>query len=191
VAAGHIGETWEVLVSFQDAVKTCFSKYVDFNGRARRSEFWWWVLFTFVLGIVASIVDAILGTRNSSGSGLFQGIANLAVLLPSLAVGARRLHDTGRSAWWLLLWLLCIIGWIILIVWFCQDSHGDNKYGPSPKGLGFAGGPGGPPSPYGQPPNPYGQPPNPYGQPPGNPPPPNPYGDQPPPPPNPYGDPPS
>ena len=56
---------------------------------------------------MASIIDAVLGTRNSSGSGLIQSVANLAVLLPSLAVGARRLHDTGRSGWWLLLWLVC------------------------------------------------------------------------------------
>ncbi len=179
-------------MSFGDAVKICFHKYVDFNGRARRSEFWWWALFTVILGIVAGIIDAILGTRSSStGTGLFGSIANLAVLLPSLAVGARRLHDTGRSGWWQLLWFVCCVGWIVLIVWYCQDSHGDNKYGASPKAGVF--GPGGPANPYGQPPaNPYGQPPaNPYGQPPANPygqPPANPYGQ---PPANPYGQPPA
>jgi uncharacterized membrane protein YhaH (DUF805 family) len=175
-------------VTFPDAVKICFTKYAEFNGRARRSEFWWWVLFTFLLGIVAGIIDAILGTTNSTGTGLIGSIANLAVLLPSLAVGARRLHDTGRSGWWQLLWFVCIVGWIILIVWLCQDSHGDNKYGASPKRN--AAGPGGG---YDQPPpNPYGQPPaNPYGQPPANPyadPPPNPYGQ---PPANPDGEPPA
>lgn len=159
-------------MSFPDAVKICFNKYAEFNGRARRSEFWWWALFTFLLGIVASIIDAILGTTNSSGSGLIASIANLAVLLPSLAVGARRLHDTGRSGWWQLLWIAICIGWIILIIWYVQDSQGDNKYGASPK-PNTAGGPYGQPSanPYGQPPaNPYGDPPpNPYGQPPANP----------------------
>jgi uncharacterized membrane protein YhaH (DUF805 family) len=159
-------------VSFQDAVKVCFSKYVDFNGRARRSEFWWWVLFTFLLGIVASVIDTVLGTRNSTGSGLIQSVANLAVLLPSLAVGARRLHDTGRSGWWLLLWLVCIVGWIFLIIWMCQDSHPDNKYGASPK---YAGAPG-PSGPYGGPPPP---PPGPYGEPPSGNPPPDPYADPP------------
>jgi uncharacterized membrane protein YhaH (DUF805 family) len=171
-------------VSFGDAVKVCFNKYVDFNGRARRSEFWWWALFTVILGIVAGLIDTILGTRSSStGTGVFGAITNLAVLLPSLAVGARRLHDTGRSGWWQLLWFACCVGWVFLIVWFCQDSQGDNKYGASPKPGG--GGPYGQPDPSGQPPaNPYGQPPpNPYGQPP-----PNPYGD---PPPNPYGEPPA
>jgi uncharacterized membrane protein YhaH (DUF805 family) len=178
-------------VSFGDAVKVCFNKYVDFNGRARRSEFWWWTLFTVILGIVAGIIDAILGTRSASGTGVVGSLVNLAVLLPSLAVGARRLHDTGRSGWWQLLWLVCLVGWIFLIVWLCQDSQGDNKYGSSPKaGMpGPGGAPYGQPGPYGQPPNPYGQPnppygePNPYGQPP-----PNPYGD---PPPNPYGEPPA
>jgi uncharacterized membrane protein YhaH (DUF805 family) len=148
---------------FPDAVKICFNKYVDFNGRARRSEFWWWALFTVLLGLVASIIDAILGTGSSSGTGLIQGLAQLAVLLPSLAVGARRLHDTGRSGWWQLLWIAIVVGWIFLIIWFCEDSHSENKYGPSPKGAG-AGGPGGPG--YGQPPPAPPSGPD-YGQPPG------------------------
>ena len=80
-------------MTFPDAVKICFNKYVDFNGRARRSEFWYWVLFTVLVGIVAGIIDSILGTRNSSGTGLIGSLADLALLLPSLAVGARRLHD--------------------------------------------------------------------------------------------------
>jgi uncharacterized membrane protein YhaH (DUF805 family) len=167
-------------MSFPDAVKICFNKYVGFSGRARRSEFWWWVLFTFLLGIVASIIDSILGTRSSSGSGLVSSLVNLAVLLPSLAVGARRLHDTGRSGWWQLLWIAIVIGWIFLIIWLCQDSHGDNKYGPSPKGA--SGGPG-----YAQPT--YGD--QGYGQPPQAPPPSGPDYGQPPAPPaspqNPYG----
>jgi uncharacterized membrane protein YhaH (DUF805 family) len=199
-------------MSFPDSVKICFSKYADFNGRARRSEYWWWILFTVLVGIVASIIDAILGTGNGSGSGLIQSIANLALLLPSLAVGARRLHDTDRSAWWLLLWLAICVGWIVLIIFFVQDSKGDNKYGPSPKGHGGGYGQGGYGQPgYGQPgygqagygqPG-YGQDPNDgqggYGQPPGHgeggqppqaPPPSGPdYGEPPPPPPgqNPYG----
>jgi uncharacterized membrane protein YhaH (DUF805 family) len=134
-------------VPFPDAVRICFSKYADFNGRARRSEFWWWVLFTVLLGIVAGIIDAILGTRSSSGTGLVQSLVNLAVLLPSLAVGSRRLHDTGRSGWWQLLLFAIVVGWIFLIIWWCEDSSGDNSHGPSPKGAsaGAAG-------PYGAPP---------------------------------------
>ena len=183
-------------MSFPDAVKVCLSKYADFSGRARRSEFWFFFLFTVLVGIVASIIDAILGTKNGSGTGLVESIANLALILPGLAVGARRLHDTGRSAWWLLLWLAICVGWIVLIVFYCLDSKPDNQYGPSPKG--YAGGPGqgGYAQPgYGQ--DPYGQ--GGYGQPPGygqggQPPPPPPpsgpdYGEPPPPPPGqtPYG----
>jgi uncharacterized membrane protein YhaH (DUF805 family) len=131
-------------MQFPDAVKLCLHKYADFNGRARRSEFWWWALFTIMVGLVAGIIDAILGTRSSSGNGLVGSLANLAMLLPSLAVGARRLHDTGRSGWWQLLWLVIVVGWIFLIVWWCTDSHGDNKYGPSPRVVGATGGgPGG------------------------------------------------
>jgi uncharacterized membrane protein YhaH (DUF805 family) len=123
-------------MSFQDAVRTCLQKYVTFSGRARRSELWFFVLFNVIVGIVASIIDGIIGTRYGNGSGLVQNLASLALLLPNLAVGARRLHDTSRSAWWLLLGLVPIVGWIVLIVFYVQDSHGENQYGPSPKGLG-------------------------------------------------------
>jgi uncharacterized membrane protein YhaH (DUF805 family) len=119
-------------MSFADAIRTCLSKYTDFSGRARRSEYWFFVLFNILVSIVASIIDAIIGTRSGS-FGLIEGIAALALLLPGLAVGARRLHDTGRSGWWLLIGLIPIIGAIILIVFFVQDSHPDNSYGPSPK----------------------------------------------------------
>jgi hypothetical protein len=149
------------------------------------------VLFTVLLGLVASIIDAILGLDfgSGSGSGPVQAIANLAVLVPTLAVTARRLHDTGRSGWWQLLWLLICIGWIILIIWLVQDSQQDNKYGANPKGGGYPGGGYGQPG-HGQPgcgqPG-YGQPD--YGQggqPPQAPPPSGPdYGQ--PPPQNPYG----
>jgi uncharacterized membrane protein YhaH (DUF805 family) len=119
-------------MSFADAVRTCLNKYADFSGRARRSEYWWFFLFNVLVSIVASIIDAIIGTR-SGNFGLVEGIAGLALLLPGLAVGARRLHDTTRSGWWLLIGLIPIIGAIILIIFFVQDSHGDNQYGPSPK----------------------------------------------------------
>src|SRR3954470_11771108 len=125
-------------MSFQDAVRTCFQKYVTFSGRARRSELWFFVLFNVIVSIVAGIIDAILGTRNSTGSGLVQSLASLALLLPNLAVGARRLHDTGRTAWWLLIGLVPLVGAIVLIVFYVQHSQGDNQYGPSPKAVGGA-----------------------------------------------------
>jgi uncharacterized membrane protein YhaH (DUF805 family) len=126
-------------MSFQDAVRICLTqKYFDFNGRARRSEYWYFVLFYAIVQIVASFIDSILGTRNSTGSGVVSSIASLALLFPWLGASARRLHDTSRSGWWTLLWLIPIVGWIILIVWWAADSHGDNKYGPSPKQYGGA-----------------------------------------------------
>ncbi len=117
-------------MGFAEAVRTCLNKYVDFNGRARRSEYWWWVLFTVLVSLVAGIVDLALGTR------LVQYVASLALFLPGLAVAIRRLHDTDRSGWFVLLALLPIIGGIILIVFFLQDSKPANTYGPSPKALG-------------------------------------------------------
>lgn len=93
--------------SFGAAISTCFSEYVTFSGRASRSEFWYWVLFTFIGGVVFELVSPEFGW-----------LFSLATFLPGLAVGARRLHDIGRSGWWQLLSFIPIIGWIVLIVWF-------------------------------------------------------------------------
>jgi uncharacterized membrane protein YhaH (DUF805 family) len=123
-------------MSFQDAVRTCLQqKYAAFSGRARRSEYWYFVLFTVIVSFVASIIDSILGTRGS-GTGLVGAIASLALLLPGIGVGIRRLHDTGRSGWWLLIGLIPIVGAIVLLVFFVQDSQPDNQYGANPKGYG-------------------------------------------------------
>jgi uncharacterized membrane protein YhaH (DUF805 family) len=142
-------------MSFPDAVKTCLSKYVDFNGRARRSEYWWFFLFLFLVSFAASIIDAILGT-DFGGTGVVSLLASLALFLPSLAVAIRRLHDTSRTGWWILIGFIPIVGWIILLVFYLQDSHGDNQYGPSPKGFVATGTGGSAPGPYGQQPG-YGQ----------------------------------
>lgn len=122
-------------MDFMTAVRTCFSKYVGFSGRARRSEFWYFVLFTFLVGIVTSILDAVLGTGyDDTTGGLVNTLGSLVLFLPSLAVGVRRLHDTGRSGWWILIGIIPIVGWILLIVWYCTDTKpGDNQYGPDPK----------------------------------------------------------
>ena len=120
-------------MSFADAIKTCFNKYVDFSGRARRSEYWYWILFTVIVDIVARAIDAGIGVM------LIASLASLALALPSIAVAVRRLHDTGRSGWWFLLIFAIVIGWIFLIIWYCEDSHPDNQYGPNPKGaMGYA-----------------------------------------------------
>lgn len=109
-------------MNFSDAIKTCFTKYADFNGRAKRPELWWFVLFCILVSLALSMVsDAV--------SGLF----SLATLLPSLAVGARRLHDTNRSGWLQLLWIIPVIGWIIVIIFLVQEGNSaDNQYGPVP-----------------------------------------------------------
>ncbi len=99
----------------------CLKNYVVFEGRARRKEFWFFVLVSFILGIIVQMMDAILGTHQT-----LNGLLNLALLFPSLAVGARRLHDTNRSGWWQLL-ILTIIGIIPLIIWWASDTKRENN----------------------------------------------------------------
>lgn len=101
------------------AVKTCFNKYVDFSGRAARPEFWWFFLFQIVVMFVAQMI----------GGDILYGLLALALLLPGLAVGARRLHDIGKSAWFLLLGLIPILGFFILLYFFVQPSGPANEYG--------------------------------------------------------------
>jgi uncharacterized membrane protein YhaH (DUF805 family) len=126
-------------VSFQDAVRTCLQqRYAQFDGRSRRSEFWFFVLFSAIVRAIANVLDAILHTGNANtGAGLVSTVVTLAILVPSIAVGARRLHDTGHSGWWQLI-ALTGVGIILLIIWWAQDGHGENQYGPNPKGYGSA-----------------------------------------------------
>jgi len=126
------------------AVKTALSKYVTFSGRARRSEFWWFYLFLVIVTIIGLALDAaFFGTAETTttatsanftaNAGPITGILTLATLLPYLAMSVRRLHDTDRRGWWVLLGLIPIIGTIILIVFYATDSKPDNRFGPSPK----------------------------------------------------------
>lgn len=110
-------------------------KYAVFSGRARRKEYWFFVLFNLIISLVLTFIDSALGTLNEeTGYGLLSGVYSLAVLIPSLAVAVRRLHDTGRTGWWLLIGLIPLIGLIVLLIFFVQDSKpGDNEYGPNPK----------------------------------------------------------
>ncbi len=111
--------------------------YAVFDGRARRREYWYFVLFNVVISIVLGVVDGVTGTLSEEhGFGLLGGLYMLAVLLPSLAVGVRRLHDIGRSGWLLLIGIVPIVGAIALLILACLDSQpGDNEYGPNPKGV--------------------------------------------------------
>jgi uncharacterized membrane protein YhaH (DUF805 family) len=114
--------------TFGGAVRTCFGKYATFAGRARRPEFWYFALFNFLVGTAASIADSVL--FGMDGASPLNGLYSLAVLAPSLAVGARRLHDTDRSGWWQLLFLVPVLGWIVLIVFWCQrGTEGPNRFG--------------------------------------------------------------
>jgi uncharacterized membrane protein YhaH (DUF805 family) len=109
------------------------NKYAQFSGRSRRKEYWFFVLFNIIISIGLTIVDRILGLGGSSW-GLLSGLYTLFVLIPSIAVGVRRLHDTGRSGWWLLIAFIPILGAIALLVFMASDSEpGTNQYGPNPK----------------------------------------------------------
>jgi len=106
-------------MTFQESIKTCFSKYADFNGRARRSEYWWFALFIVLASLALGIISDIV-------SGLF----SIAVFLPSIAAGTRRLHDTNRSGWWQLIMLIPLIGLIVIIVFMAQEGSAEsNQFG--------------------------------------------------------------
>ena len=112
-------------------------QYTDFKGRARRKEYWMFFLFNAIFLAILSLIDQFTGTYNSDwGYGLLSGLYSLAVLIPGIAVAARRLHDTGKSGWMLLIAFIPLIGVIWLLVLFVTDSDpGSNKYGPNPKGI--------------------------------------------------------
>jgi len=112
-------------------------KYTVFQGRAHRTEYWMFTLFNMLIYIGLMIIDGILGLGGEGGAGLLGLLYSLAVLLPSLAVTVRRLHDTGRSGWWLLIGLIPIVGGIVLLVFMVLDSQPEsNQYGPNPNEAG-------------------------------------------------------
>lgn len=112
-------------MNFPDAIKSGLNNYINFEGRATRSEFWWFVLFNFVVGIVTAILDVATGLM------VLNMLASVALLAPNLAVGARRLHDIDKSGWWQLLMLIPLIGLIVLIVFFAKTGNaGANRFGP-------------------------------------------------------------
>lgn len=116
-------------MTFAQSVTTCFKKYATFSGRAKRSEYWWFVLFSYVGSLVISTVE---GAINSSAPGevaLLSLAFMLGTFLPSLSVAVRRLHDKGRSGWWWWIWMVPIVGLIILIYWLATEGDpGPNEY---------------------------------------------------------------
>lgn len=118
-------------MGFAQAVKSGFSQYVSFSGRARRSEYWYWVLFTIIVQLVFGIADAVLFDDEL---GIFSALATIVLLLPGLSVSVRRLHDTNRSGWWLWIVLVPVIGAIALLVFtLMAGTVGENRFGPDPK----------------------------------------------------------
>lgn len=113
-------------MNFQDAITSVFRNYANFKGRAARSEYWWFALFSLIVSAIMSVVD---------GSGTLSAVWSLLVLLPSLAVGARRLHDIDRSGWWLLIGLIPLLGLLVLIWFFAtRGNAGTNRFGNDPLG---------------------------------------------------------
>ena len=125
-------------MGMMDAVRSVFSKYVTFSGRASRSEFWWFYLFSTLVSLGLTVVDgAVFGYSMTEPGSIapLQSVWSLAVLLPTLAVGCRRLHDIGKSGWWWLIILVPLVGIILLIVWWASRSNeGENRFGASPHG---------------------------------------------------------
>jgi uncharacterized membrane protein YhaH (DUF805 family) len=112
-------------MGFSEAVKSGFDHYAKFDGRASRPAFWWWFLFGVIVSIVANILNAAVGSQ------VISIIVSLALLLPGLSVSIRRLHDTDRTGWWILIGLIPLIGVIVLIVFYAQKGDaGNNQYGP-------------------------------------------------------------
>jgi uncharacterized membrane protein YhaH (DUF805 family) len=120
-----------VIMNFGESIKFGFNNYATFQGRSRRSGYWFWTLFS---ALVSFAFSALSGGDTSNFFGILGGIASLALFIPSLAYGVRRLHDTNRSGWNLLFALIPLVGAIILLVFFVQDSQpGDNRFGANPK----------------------------------------------------------
>jgi uncharacterized membrane protein YhaH (DUF805 family) len=112
-------------MSFSEAVKSGFDHYTTFDGRASRPAFWWWFLFGILVAIATNIVDAIIGSQ------IISIIVSLGLILPNISVSIRRLHDTDRTGWWILIALIPLIGIIVLLIFYLQKSDpGDNSYGP-------------------------------------------------------------
>ena len=133
-------------MKMMEAVRTCFKKYVDFSGRARRSEYWKFSLFNVLVSVVIMVVAALFSdTPEKTGAGFaaisgLSGLYTLVALLPGIAASVRRLHDVGRSGGYMLFALIPAVGAIMLLIWLIQDSDpGDNQYGPNPKSTAVPG----------------------------------------------------
>ena len=123
-------------MTFQEAIRYGFQNYANFSGRAQRSAFWWWQLFCLLVGIGLNIIDAVLfPDLLFDSNGPLMGLWSLAILIPNIAMGVRRLHDRDKSGWFLLLILIPVIGFFILLYFFVTPgTQGPNRFGPDPLG---------------------------------------------------------
>ena len=119
-------------MTFTQSIKTCFSKYATFKGRASRSEYWWWTLFNILLGILIGVILGLSGASEDTVD-IVSSIFALLMLLPNIAVSVRRIHDSGRSGWWWWIILVPLAGPIFfLFLLVAKSQEGDNKYGEYP-----------------------------------------------------------
>jgi len=122
-----------LIMNFQTSIKTCFNKYAVFSGRASRSEYWFFVLFGVLGGIISAIIDTMVLGYSAEVNGPINLIFSVALILPSISVAARRLHDLDKSGWWQLLWFT-IIGGILIIIWHATEgTKKNNSHGKSIK----------------------------------------------------------
>ncbi|WP_298858598.1 DUF805 domain-containing protein [uncultured Sulfitobacter sp.] len=117
--------------TFMGALKDGFARFVDFKTRSTRSQYWWFTLWSIIVSVITGVIDLSLGMGDTGPIGL---MASLVFFLPSIAVAIRRLHDIGRTGWWMLLVFIPLIGWIVLIVFYCTKSEPTpNQWGPEPQ----------------------------------------------------------
>ncbi|WP_119306962.1 DUF805 domain-containing protein [Cohaesibacter haloalkalitolerans] len=112
-------------MNFLEAISTCLKKYTTFEGRAGRPEFWYWTLFSWLLSVIGSTIDAAI--MNDAGVAVVSNVVILAIALPSLAVSIRRLHDVGRSGWWFLL-AFTGIGIFVLLYWYIRPGNQQSEF---------------------------------------------------------------
>jgi uncharacterized membrane protein YhaH (DUF805 family) len=122
-------------MSFAESVRSCFSKFVTWSGRAGRAEYWWFALFSLLLYVVGAVITV------AAHSAIPVIVVVLIIILPSIAVAVRRLHDTGRSGWWYWISLVPLVGGIVLLVFLLTGSQGANQYGTGPDGASIGAAP--------------------------------------------------
>jgi uncharacterized membrane protein YhaH (DUF805 family) len=114
-------------MGFGEAISAGFSNYVNFRDRASRSEYWYWILFVIIADAVAGIIDAALDIH------VVTSVFGLVTLIPNITVAIRRLHDLDRTGWWILIGFIPLVGWIVLLIWYCtRGTAGSNRFGPDP-----------------------------------------------------------